>query len=73
MFNLGIDIDKTKAEIVAALLTIAFVNNRPQGSVGTENVWNIYEEFLNKQEQYIIGKEDYGKIIAALKENGLWK
>lgn len=73
MFNLGIDIDKTKGEVIAALLTIAFVSNQPLTCIGEDDIWDIYKKFLNKQEQYIVGKKDYEKIIAALKENGLWK
>ena len=73
MFGIGSDLDLIKKEIIAALLTIAFVDNRREESAGIDIVWNIYEKFLNKQEQYLISKEDHKKVIEILKEQGLWK
>lgn len=73
MFGLSSDLDLIRGQIIAALLTIAFVNNRKEEQVGIDNVWNIYEKFLNKQEQHLVSKEDYKKIIEILKEQGVWK
>lgn len=51
-------------KIIAAMLTIA-----ANGKDETE-IWDIYNTFLNKMELNMITKEDYNKIIAALKKNG---
>ena len=69
----GMNIEELKTQVIAALLTIAFVNNRKEETVGIDTIWSIYEKFLNKQEQYVVSKEDFKKIAATLKEAGLWK
>ena len=73
MFGLSSDLDLIKGQIIAALLTIAFVNNRKEEQIGVDSIWNTYERFLNKQEQHLVSKEDYKKIIEILKEQGVWK
>ena len=65
-------VEGTVKQIIAALLTIAFVLNK-DCRYDEEDVWKTYQEFLKKEELNMVTKEDYNKMIASLKESGLWK
>lgn len=62
-------IEKSVDKIVAALLTAAFANVRLRNAAwDIDDLWDVYQNFLNKQDKYLISKEDWAKIAEAVKK-----